>query len=258
MKIPLPKKPLFEEKEDNIAIFTIEELYSGYGITLGNALRRVLLSSLGGAAITSFKIEGVDHEFTTIPGVLEDVVQIMLNLKKVRVKLLSEGPETVYIRTKGEKEITANDIEKNANIEIINKDLVLLTVTDKKVSINMEIIVERGLGYLTSDKMQKDKLPIGTIAVDAIFTPVRNVQDSVENMRVGERTDYNKLILKIETDGSISPEKAFEEAVDILVAQFSALTKEAHNEEIEPHTTETENTEENEEEAKKKLKKGKK
>jgi len=223
MNIPLPQKPIFEDKKNNVGVFKIEGLHSGYGITLGNALRRVLLSSLEGSAVISFKIEGVDHEFTTIPGVLEDVIQIMLNLKKLRIKILSDGPETLFIRVKGEKEVTAGDIEKNANVEIINKDLVLMTVTDKKTSLVLEITVAHGLGYQTSDKIQVEKLSIGTIAVDAIFTPVRSVQDSVEKMRVGERTDYDRLVLKVETDGSISPEEAFNEAVTILIDQFKAL-----------------------------------
>ena len=192
--IPLPQELIFEDKKNNIGIFKIEGLHSGYGITLGNALRRVLLSSLEGSAVISFKIEGVDHEFTTIPGVLEDVIQIMLNLKKLRIKILSDGPETLFIRVKGGKEITGRDIERNANVEIINKDLVLMTVTDKKTSLIMEITVAHGLGYQTSDKVQTEKLSIGTIAVDAIFTPVRSVQDSVEKMRVGERTDYDRLV----------------------------------------------------------------
>ncbi len=223
MQIPLPQKPIFEPVADNVGVFKIEGLYSGYGITLGNALRRVMLSSLSGAAVTSFKIEGVDHEFSTISGVLEDVIQIMLNLKKLRVKLLSDGPETLYLRVKGEKEVTGKDIEKNANVEIVNPDLVLMTITDKKVSINMEMVVEKGLGYQTAEKMQREKLSVGTIAVDAIFTPVRSVQDKTENMRVGERTDYNRLNLKVETDGTITPEEAFEQATTILIDQFAAL-----------------------------------
>ena len=254
MQIPLPQKPTVQEKNTNVGLFKIEGLYPGYGITLGNALRRVLLSSLKGAAVTSFKIEGVDHEFSTIPGVLEDVVQIMLTLKKLRVKMLSDGPETLYIRSKGEKEITAADIEKNANVEINNKDLVLMTVTDKKTAITMEIVVEQGRGYQTAEKIQKEKLPIGTIAVDAIFTPVRNVQDVVENMRVGERTDFNRLLMTVETDGSITPEEAFQEASKILVAQFAALTEESNENEV------TQNEEENDDagETKKKSKKAKK
>ncbi|MBI5421184.1 MAG: DNA-directed RNA polymerase subunit alpha [Parcubacteria group bacterium] len=255
MNIPLPQEPLFEDKKNNIGVFKIEGLHSGYGITLGNALRRVLLSSLEGAAVISFKIEGVDHEFTTIPGVLEDVIQIVLNLKKLRIKLLSDGPETIHIRVKGEKEVTGRDIEKNANVEIINKDLVLMTVTDKKTSLTMEITVAHGLGYQTSDKVQTEKLSIGTIAVDAIFTPVRSVQDSVEKMRVGERTDYDRLVLKVETDGSISPEEAFTEAVAILIDQFKALTIGTKTEE---NQTEAEDVIEEGEEKTKKTKKAKK
>ncbi|MBI5152938.1 MAG: DNA-directed RNA polymerase subunit alpha [Parcubacteria group bacterium] len=254
MNIPLPQEPIFEDQKNNVGIFKIEGLYSGYGITLGNALRRVLLSSLEGAAVTSFKIEGVDHEFTTIPGVLEDVIQIMLNLKKLRVKILSDGPETLFIRVKGEKKITGRDIEKNANVEIINKDLVLMTVTDKKASLVMEITVAHGLGYQTSDKIQTEKLSIGTIAVDAIFTPVRSVQDSVEKMRVGERTDYDRLVLKVETDGSISPQDAFSEAVTILINQFKALNVGTSENEKETEDV----TEEESEEKPKKAKKAKK
>lgn len=253
MNIPLPQELIFEDKKNNVGVFKIEGLHSGYGITLGNALRRVLLSSLEGSAVTSFKIEGVDHEFTTIPGVLEDVIQIMLNLKKLRVKILSDGPETLFIRVKGEKEITGRDIERNANVEVINKDLVLMTVTDKKTSLVIEITVAHGLGYQTSDKVQAEKLSIGTIAVDAIFTPVRSVQDSVEKMRVGERTDYDRLVLKVETDGSISPQEAFNEAVTILIDQFNALVSDTSVEEKE-----TEEIAEEGEEKPKKSKKAKK
>ncbi|MDE1970356.1 MAG: DNA-directed RNA polymerase subunit alpha [Patescibacteria group bacterium] len=258
MQIPLPHKPVFTSTGDNAGVFNIEGLYPGYGITLGNALRRVLLSSLRGAAVTSFKIEGVDHEFSTIPGVLEDVIQIMLNLKKLRIKLLSDGPETLYIHTKGEKEITGNDIEKNPNVEIINSDLVLMTVTDKKTTITMEIVVERGRGYQTSETMQKEKLPIGMVAIDAIFTPVQKVRDSVENMRVGERTDFNRLLLALETDGSITPEQAFEDAVNILISQFGALVHETENEALGMMSEESKEPEENGEDSEIKTKKEKK
>jgi len=248
MNIPLPQKPIFEDKKNNVGVLKIEGLHSGYGTTLGNALRRVLLSSLEGSAVTSFKIEGVDHEFTTIPGVLEDVIQIMLNLKKLRIKILSDGPETLVIRVKGEKEVTAGDIERNANVEIINKDLVLMTITDKKASLVMEITVAHGLGYQTSDKIQAEKLSVGTIVVDAIFTPVRNVQDSVEKMRVGERTDYDRLVLKVETDGSISPEEALNEAAMILVDQFKSLVTDTL---VEEESDQEEAIEENGEKIKK-------
>jgi len=218
--IPLPITPKVIEKEDNRAVFEIEGCYPGYGITLGNALRRVLLSSLPGASATGFKIKGVQHEFSTIPGIVEDAIEIILNLKKVRFKLYTDQPVMVFISAKGQKEVKACDIKVSSDVEVINKDAVIATLTDKKSELEMEIKVEKGLGFVPVERRKKEKLEIGMIAIDAIFTPVLKSNFEVENMRVGERTDFNRLKIDIETDGSIAPEEAFAQAAEILVNQF--------------------------------------
>jgi DNA-directed RNA polymerase subunit alpha len=218
--IPLPIIPKVIEKEDNQAVFEIEGCYPGYGITLGNALRRVLLSSLPGASATGFKIKGVQHEFSTITGIAEDAIEIILNLKKVRFKLYTDQPVMVFISSKGQKEVKAGDIKVSSDVEVINKDAVIATLTDKKSELEMEIKVEKGLGFVPVERRKKEKLEIGMIAIDAIFTPVLKANFEVENMRVGERTDFNRLKIDIETDGSIAPEEAFAQAAEILVNQF--------------------------------------
>jgi DNA-directed RNA polymerase subunit alpha len=219
--IPLPLQPKIIEKKGNKAVFEIEALYPGYGVTIGNSLRRVLLSSLSGAAVTQMKIKGVPHEFSTIPGVLEDVIQIMLNLKQLRFKIYTQEPQRAILKVKGEKEVKGSDFEIPAQLELVNKDCHIATLTDKKASLEMEIQVEKGIGYLPRENRKKEKLEIGTIPIDAIFTPIRKVAFRVENMRVGERTDFDKLFLEIETDGTISPETAFSQAAEILVKHFS-------------------------------------
>lgn len=207
--------------------FEIEGLYPGYGITIGNALRRVLLSSIEGAAVTSFKIEGVPHEFSTIEGVKETVIDIMLNLKKLRVKLYDNEPQKIKLSVKGEREVFAKDFEPNPLVEILNPDLKIATLTDKKAKIEMEVTVEKGLGYSEVEERKKEKLPIGTIAIDAIFSPIKRVNFWVENMRVGDRTDYNRLFIEIETDGSITPQEALIKAANILDEHFSLLKEKA-------------------------------
>lgn len=224
MQIPLPSKPKIIKSDGNRAIFEIEGCYPGYGITLGNALRRALLSSLPGAAITGIKIKGVQHEFSTIPYILEDVIEIILNLKQIRFKLYSETPVKIFLKVKGEKEVKAEDIKTTAEVEIINKEVHIATLTDKKAELEIELEVSPGLGYQSSDVGKKGKLEIGQIAIDAIFTPIKKVNFEVENMRVGERTDYNRLKLDIETDGSISPIEALEQATQILVSHFKTLS----------------------------------
>ncbi len=221
--ILLPKPAKVIKKEKNRATFEIENCYPGYGMTLGNALRRVVLSSLPGAAVTAVKIKGVDHEFSTIPNIIEDVIQIILNLKQVRFKLHSKGPVTLHLKVKGEKNVKASDIKLTSDVEVINKDVHIATLTSKKAELDAEIEIDSGLGYVPVEQRKKTKLSIGTIAVDAIFTPVRRVSYEVENMRVGDRTDFNRLLLDIETDGSITPEEAFERSAQILVDHFSLL-----------------------------------
>ncbi len=223
--IPLPLPPKIIKKEENKAIFEIEALYPGYGVTIGNSLRRVLLSSLEGAAVTEMKIKGVAHEFSTIPGVLEDVIQIMLNLKKLRFKMFSDQPVTATLKVKGEKEVKGSDFKLPSQVELVNKDCHIATITDKKTELEMEIKIEKGIGYLARERRKKEKLPIGTIIVDAIFTPIKRVTFRQENMRVGERTDFDRLFLEIETDGTISPEEAFFQASEILVKHFSLFSE---------------------------------
>ncbi len=219
----LPSSIKIIEQEKNYGKFEIEGLYPGYGVTIGNALRRVLLSSIEGAAVTSFKIKGVHHEFSTINHVADTVLDIMLNLKQLRIKLHSNEPQTLKLKVDGEKKISAKDFEANPMVDIMNPDLYITEITDKKGKIEMEVIVEKGLGYSQVEERKEEKIPIGTIAVDAIFSPIRKVNFQVENMRVGEKTDYNRLILSIETDGSVSPEEALNKASTILKDHFTNI-----------------------------------
>lgn len=225
-EITLPTGIKIIKKDPQKAVIEIEGCYPGYGITLANSLRRILLSSLKGAAVTSFKIKGVDHEFSTISGVLEDVIQISLNLKQLRFRVHSDKEQKLSLKGKGEKKLTAKDLKTPPEVEIINKDAHLITLTDKKAEIEMEITVNTGYGYETSEERKKEKLPIGTISLDAAYSPVRKVSYEVEEMRVGKRTDYNRIILEIDTDASISPEEAFRKASEILKSQFAFLEAE--------------------------------
>jgi len=193
-------------------------LQAGYGVTLGNALRRVLLSSLEGAAVTSIQVRDVYQEFSTIPGVKEDVTQIVLNVKRLRLKSFATHPVQLRLIKSGAGAVTAGDIAESADVEIVNPELVLMTVDSDDVTVEMDLTVERGVGYLAAER--SEALPIGVIAVDAIFTPVRKVNYVVESMRVGQMTNYDKLTLEIETDGTITPEEALSRAADILVRQF--------------------------------------
>ncbi len=204
------------------ATFAIEPLHSGYGMTLGNSLRRVLLSSIAGAAITSFKIEGATHEFTTIKGVKEDVVDIMLSLKGVRFRVFSDEVQNLRLVKKGSGPVKAKDIQLNADVEVVNPDHVIAHIDDAKASLTMDIVVETGRGYRTIEEVSAKK-PSDMIAIDAIFSPVFRVRYKVENTRVGQNTDLDKLLLTVDTDGSITPRDAFEEAAAILVNQYSSL-----------------------------------
>jgi DNA-directed RNA polymerase subunit alpha len=210
-------------KKDNTAVFEIEPLFSGYGVTLGNSLRRVLLSSLPGAAITSVKIEGVQHEFSSLPHVKEDVVQIILALKQLRLKLLSDEPQKLVLEARGPGKITADKINKNAKVEIINPDLQIATIDSREGKLNMEMTVETGLGYVPTEAREEEKRELGEIAIDALFTPVTHVKYEVLNTRVGEATDFDKLILEVTTDGTISPEEALRNSAQILVDQFNTI-----------------------------------
>jgi len=223
--INLPHPPKIVKKEGNKAIFEIEALHPGYGVTIGNSLRRVLLSSLEGAAVTQMKIKGISHEFSTIPGVLEDVITIMLNLKQLRFRLFAVESQKAVLKVKGEKEVKGLDLTLPAQVELANKNCHLATLTSKSAELEMEIQIEKGIGYSSRETRQKEKLEIGAIPVDAIFTPVKRVSYRIENMRVGERTDYDRVFLEIETDGIIAPEQAFWQASEILVKHFSLLTE---------------------------------
>jgi DNA-directed RNA polymerase subunit alpha len=231
--ISLPNKPKVIKKEGNKAVFEIEALYPGYGVTVGNSLRRVLLSSLGGAAVTQVKIKGVSHEFSTIPGILEDVTFIMLNLKQLRFKIFTDEPQKATLKVKGEKEVKGSDFNLPSQVELVNKNSHIATLTAKSAELEMEIQIEKGIGYSPRERRAKEKLEIGAIPLDAIFTPVRRVSYKIENMRVGERTDYDRLFLEIETDGIISPEEAFRQTSEILVNHFS-LFSETFKQEVPP------------------------
>ena len=211
-----------DEHTNISATFTVEPLHTGYGMTLGNSLRRVLLSSIAGAAVTAFKVEGATHEFTTLPGVKEDVVDIMLNLKGVRFRVFGGETQTLRITKKGKGTVTAKDIQVNADVEIVNPEHVIATIDDDKANFVMDLVVEAGRGYRTIEEGAARKAS-DMIAVDAIFTPVLRVRYKVENTRVGQITNLDKLHLTVDTDGSITPRDAFEEAAAILVNQYTAL-----------------------------------
>ena len=191
--IPLPLPPKVIQKKKNQAVFEVEGLYPGYGVTIGNSLRRVLLSSLQGAAVTEVKIKGVPHEFSTIPGVLEDTIMILLNIKNLRFKIFEGESQKVTLKVKGEGEVKGKDFKCPSQIKLVNPELHIATITDKKTELEIEITVEKGIGYVPKDQVKKGKAEIGAMAVDAIFTPIRNVNFQVENMRVGDRTDFDKL-----------------------------------------------------------------
>ncbi len=210
-----------DEHSKTSATFSIEPLHTGYGMTLGNSLRRVLLSSIAGAGVTSFRIEGATHEFTTLSGVKEDVVEIMLNLKGIRFRVFGDEPQTLRVIKKGPGAVTAKDIQVNADVEVVNTDHPIATL-DGKAEFVMDIVVDTGRGYRTVDESGARKAS-DMIAVDTVFSPVQRVRYKVENTRVGQMTDLDKLILTVDTDGTITPQDAFEEAAAILVNQYTAL-----------------------------------
>ncbi len=207
----------------NSATFNIEPLHAGYGNTLGNSLRRVLLSSIAGGAIVAFRIEGATHEFTTVPGVKEDVIDIMLNIKNVRLRVFSDEPVELRLEKKGAGVVTAGDIKTTADVEVVNPDQIICTIDDPKKSVLIDIVAEAGRGYQTIENSSVKRLHSDMIAVDAIFTPVLRVRYKVDATRVGRETNLDKLSLTVETDGSITPREAFEEAAAILVNQYTAL-----------------------------------
>jgi len=221
--ILLPSKPKIIKEDGFKGFYQIDGFYPGYGHTIGNSLRRVILSSLTGTAIISVKIAGVDHEFSTIEGIKEDVIRILLNLKRVRIKLLSDEQQVLKLKVKGIKEVKASDIEKTGQVEILNPEQEIATITTAKGSIDMEITVRKGLGYISKETLQKEITDIGTIVLDASFTPIRRASYEVENMRVGDRTDFNRLHFFIETDGTILPKEALEKSIEIMIKQLKAV-----------------------------------
>lgn len=221
------------EEKGNKGVFHIEGLYTGYGATIANSLRRTLLSSLPGAAISQIKIKGVKHEFSTIPGVVEDVVEVILNLKKVRFIFNADEPQVLRLKVKNKKEVKAGDIESSTLVEVVNKDLKIATLSGKKADLDMEVTVEKGLGYVPAENRKSERLPVGTIMLDCIFSPVVNVEFNIENMRVGERTNYNRVKLTVETDGSISPSSTLYKATNILKDHFSKIFEVSGGEERE-------------------------
>jgi DNA-directed RNA polymerase subunit alpha len=225
-KIALPKKIEFKQSKDaDEGLVIVEPLYPGYGNTIGNSLRRILLSSLPGSAVVGAKIKGARHEFMSLPGVKEDVVDIILNLKDLKLKILSETEEPIKLElnAKGKKKVTASDIKKDSNVEIINEDLVLANITDAIGNLSMEIYVSQGRGYRLVERDKKNSKEVDYIDIDSIFSPVVGASYKVENVRVGKMTNWDRLVLEVKTDGSISVEDSFNQAVEILIDQFNAL-----------------------------------
>ena len=221
--VTLPSKPRVVKEEDNKGIFEIDGLYPGYGHTLGNSLRRIILSSLPGAAITQVKIDGAEHEFSTLSGVKEDVITLLLNLRRVRLSMHSDEPVTITLKKSGTGPVTAADIEAPSQVEILSPEQHICELTNKTTKLNIEMTVETGLGYVPREVHQKDKVEIGTIALDAVFTPIRRANYEVENMRVGDRTDYNRLRVIIETDGTYSAREALEKSIEIMIHQLKSI-----------------------------------
>jgi DNA-directed RNA polymerase subunit alpha len=222
LQIILPSKLSVVSEDATKGIYEIDGLYPGYGHTLGNSLRRIILSSLPGAAITSLKIEGVDHEFSVVDGVKEDVITMLLHLKQVRFRLLTDEPQTVTLSVKGPKIVTASDITVSGQVEVLNKDLYIAELTGK-ATLNIEMTIQKGLGFVAKDVHKKEKTEIGAISVDAIFTPIRRVAYEVENMRVGDNTNHNRLRMTIETDGTLTAREALENSISIMIDQLHAI-----------------------------------
>ncbi|MBX4199995.1 DNA-directed RNA polymerase subunit alpha [Candidatus Parcubacteria bacterium] len=221
--IILPSKPKIVTDEATSGVYEIEGLYPGYGHTLGNSLRRIILSSLPGVAITSVKIPGVTHEFSTIDGIKEDVITILLNLKKIRMRFTTDEPQILTLKIKGEREVKASDLEIPGQVTIANPEQHIATITGKNTTLEMEIKAERGIGLVSKEALQKDRVEVGTYALDASFTPIRRASYEVENMRVGDRTDFNKLKIAIETDGTITPTEALTQSIEIMINQLKAI-----------------------------------
>lgn len=223
MDIQLPSQITSQDVEPNRSVFTIAPCYPGYGTTLGNALRRVLLSSLPGAAITAVKIKGVEHEFSTMNYVKEDVVDILLNLKQIYLKIHSDEPIELTLKANGKKKVTAKDFEKHSEIEVIDPKGHIATLTDDAADFEMTVIVEKGRGYVPVESREHEKLEIGYMALDAVYTPIRTVNFKTEHVRVEQMTNFDKLVLDVTTNGTLTPQEAFTQACEILVDHFTLL-----------------------------------
>ena len=221
--IILPSKPRIVEESDDKGVYEIDGLHPGYGHTFGNSLRRMLLSSLPGTAITRVVIGGAGHEFSALDGIKEDVTNIILNLKQIRIKMFSSDPQIIRLEAKGTREVRASDFKVPSQIEIMNPDALIATITDKKKELVIEATVEQGLGYVPREELEKEKVPTGTIVLDAVFTPVKRVNYEIENMRIGDRTDFNRLRITIQTDGTITPHKALEAAIANMITGLKAI-----------------------------------
>jgi len=234
--IALPSKPRVVSESERSGTYEIDGLYPGYGYTLGNSLRRIILSSLPGAAITHVKIPGVAHEFSTIEGVKEDVITMLLNIRKIRLKILTDESQTLTLFIKGPRVVTAADLKVPGQVEILNPESHIAELTGK-TTLTLDLRAERGLGYIPKEAHQKERVEVGTIALDAIFSPIRRVNYEVENMRVGDRTDFNRLRILIETDGTLAPREALERAIETMIHQLKAIVgfKEEEIEEFGAH-----------------------
>jgi len=221
----LPSKIEYTEGDaPNTATLTIEPLFHGYGTTLANSLRRVMLSSMPGAAVTAVKIKGVNHEFEAVNGVFEDALEITLNLKQLRMKVFSDEPVKLHLKKKGEGKVTAADFDKDSNVEIANPELVIAEITDKNSEFEMEVIVQKGMGFDPTESRDKSNKEVGLIEIDAIYSPVRHVGYKVEDTRVGQITNYDKITMTIETDGTITPKEAVERSASILINHLNLLS----------------------------------
>jgi DNA-directed RNA polymerase subunit alpha len=233
--VVVPSKPKIVKEEGFMGIYEIDGLYPGYGHTLGNSLRRIILSSIPGAAITKVKINGVEHEFSTIEGVKEDVINVLLNLKRLRLKVTGDEPQTIYIKAKGVTTVTGKDVEVPGQVEVLTPDQHIAELTSKSAELIIEATVQQGLGYVPKEAIEKERVEIGAISLDAIFTPIRRVNYEVENMRVGDRTDFNRLRISIETDGTLTPKEALEQSITTMIVQLKAIVG-FKEEEVAPST----------------------
>jgi DNA-directed RNA polymerase subunit alpha len=220
--IVLPSKPRAVKEEGNRAVFEIDGFFPGYGHTIGNSLRRIILSSLPGVAITNVKIEGVTHEFSTLEGVKEDIITLLLNLKRVRFQMDGAEPQRISLSITGEKQVTAADIKVPGQVQVLNPDQYICEVASKK-KLEIEATIEKNIGFIPKEIIHKDRVEIGAIALDAAFSPIRRVNYEVENMRVGDRTDFNRLKITVETDGTVTPRAALEQSIDIMIHQLKAI-----------------------------------